>query len=217
MVSALVLRGAPNEPKLASAPSATPAAGFGGFGAQLVSGNVRPSAAAPAPAAPAAASEEAARIAVSLSPGEWARLAKDKPARLLPLATREKLPMEVLAMPTGEPPVEDGKRSMLTVYYVVNGKDMSSALGANRRMRVELPLEGSVDKYRVVPYGALYYDAQGTSWVYVAKAPLVFERQKVKVERVAGNLVALSEGPQPGTQVVSVGAALLFGAEIYGK
>jgi hypothetical protein len=45
----------------------------------------------------------------------------------------------------------------------------------------------------------------------------VFERQPVKVERVVGELAVLSAGPAVGTPVVTVGAALLFGAELFGK
>jgi hypothetical protein len=39
----------------------------------------------------------------------------------------------------------------------------------------------------------------------------------VKVERVLGDRAVLSEGPAVGTSVVTVGAALLYGCEIFGK
>ena len=97
-------------------------------------------------------------VHVTLSAGEWERLAKDKPARVLPLATRDRFDNEVLAKPAGIPPIEDVKRSMLTVYYIVPGKD--HGLFLNSRVRVELPLAGSEDKQKVVPYGAVYYDSR---------------------------------------------------------
>ncbi len=76
---------------------------------------------------------------------------------------------------------------------------------------------GVEEKQKVVPYSAVYYDGKGTPWVYVTGKPLVYERQRVAIERVAGDLAVLSEGPAVGTAVVSVGASMLFGTEIFGK
>jgi hypothetical protein len=154
-------------------------------------------------------------VLVTLSPGEWERLAKDKPARLLQLATREKFGTEMLAQPSGMAPQEDFKRSMLSVYYTVPGT--GNGLTVNNRVRVELQMAGSEDKQKVVPYSAVYYDAKGLPWVYVNPKPLTYERQRVAVERVVGEAAILSEGPPAGTPVVSVGAALLYGAEIFKK
>lgn len=154
-------------------------------------------------------------IQVSLSPSEWERLAKDKPARLLPLATRDAPDGVLLARPSGLAPVEDPKRSMLSVYYIVPGTEHGLLL--NSRMRVELQVEGTEQPRKVVPYGALHYDGKGEAWVYVNTAPLTFERRRVTVERVVGDLAVLSDGPETGTEVVTVGAPLLFGAEVFGK
>jgi len=213
MVSGLVIA----SPEMAAAPKlAFGGPGGGGFGAfaQMVAAKSVQPAAQPAPRKAAAAGEEA-WIAVSLSPAEWDRLAKDKPARLYALATREQPAAKLLAEPSGMPPAEDLKRTMLTTYYVVNGKD--HGLAVNQRMRVELQLTGAEDSQKVVPYSALYYDARGAAWVYVSKEPLAFERQSVQVDRVVGNVVVLTDGPALGTSVVTVGAALLYGAEIFGK
>jgi len=154
-------------------------------------------------------------VLVTLSPAEWERLAKDRPARVLPLFTRDKFGTDVLARPSGMPPLEDTKRSMLNVYYVVPGKNADLAL--NKRMRIELQLAGDEGKQKVVPYGAVYYDAKGAAWVYVNTAPFTFERQRIGVDRIEGDLAVLTEGPPVGTPVVTVGAALLYGAEIFGK
>jgi hypothetical protein len=167
---------------------------------------------APRSTSPAA---EVVWVLVTLSPAEWERLAKDKPARLLPLATRDTSEKDIFARPSGMEPLEDMKRAMLSLYYVVPGKD--HGLTVNKRMRVELQLSGSNEKKKVVPYSAVYYDAKGDVWVYVNTKPLVFERRRVGVERVVGDLAVLSDGPPVGTQVVTVGAALLYGTEIFGK
>ena len=198
----------------------TAGAGFGGFAGGAAAAPqpalktiAAPMAATPAVPPPAAAGD--VWIQISMSPAEWERTVKDKPARLIALGTRAALPGELLAKPSGLEPVEDPKRSMLSVYYVVSGKDHGVAL--HSRMRVELPMMGSEDKQKVVPYSSIYYDGKGMPWVYVTSKPLVYERQRVAVERVAGDLAVLSEGPAIGTTVVSVGASMLFGTEIFGK
>jgi hypothetical protein len=65
----------------------------------------------------------------------------------------------------------------------------------------------------LIPYGALMYDANGKTWVYTNPAPRVYERQEVTVSKVQAGVVTATAGPPAGTQVVTVGAAELFGAE----
>jgi hypothetical protein len=64
-----------------------------------------------------------------------------------------------------------------------------------------------------VPYAALIYDHDGDTWVYTNPEPYVFVRAAVEVERIDGETVHLTEGPELGTSVVTLGAAELFGAE----
>ena len=192
-----------------------PQRSFGGF-APVASPGLQPvaeeqRAAAPMPAKAA----DGTWVLLTLSPGEYQRLAKEKPARLMPLETRGTLGKPVMARPSGMPPVEDAKRSMLHVYYVV--PDGGTELEHNRRMRVELELEGSDARHKVVPYSALYYDAKGKPWVYLNPQPLVYQRSPVAVERIAGDVAVLKEGPELGAAVVTVGAPLLYGTEIFKK
>jgi len=46
---------------------------------------------------------------------------------------------------------------------------------------------------------------------------LIFQRQRIDIERNLGDLAVLSEGPPVGTSIVTVGAAMLYGAEIFKK
>jgi hypothetical protein len=64
-----------------------------------------------------------------------------------------------------------------------------------------------------LPYGALVYDANGKTWVYTNPEPRTYIRAAVTVDRITGNVVQLRSGPAAGTDVVTVGAAELFGAE----
>jgi hypothetical protein len=65
----------------------------------------------------------------------------------------------------------------------------------------------------VVPYGAIMYDTKGETWTFISLEPLVFRREKIVVEDIQGDRVILAQGPPAGTQVVTVGAAELMGAE----
>src|SRR5690349_8236892 len=65
----------------------------------------------------------------------------------------------------------------------------------------------------VIPYDAVLYDAQGDAWTYTSPEPLTFVRHHITVEAIDGDRAILSEGPPAGMAVVTVGAALLYGAE----
>jgi hypothetical protein len=65
----------------------------------------------------------------------------------------------------------------------------------------------------VIPYGAVIYGADGNAYTYTAPEPLTFVRQEIEIDRVDGNSVMLSDGPPAGTEVVTVGAAEVYGTE----
>jgi hypothetical protein len=64
-----------------------------------------------------------------------------------------------------------------------------------------------------VPYGAVFYGIGGDAWIYTNPEPMVYVREHVAVDRIDGDVAYLSEGPEPGTMVVTVGVAELFGTE----
>jgi hypothetical protein len=66
---------------------------------------------------------------------------------------------------------------------------------------------------KVIPYGALLYDAEGATYVYVTPQPLTYIREPVTVDYITAGSVVLTAGPAAGTRVVSVGAAELYGTE----
>lgn len=66
---------------------------------------------------------------------------------------------------------------------------------------------------KVIPYGALMYDTKGNTWTFTSTGPLSFVRKSVTVEDIVGDRVFLSDGPDAGTVVVTVGAPELMGAE----
>jgi hypothetical protein len=66
---------------------------------------------------------------------------------------------------------------------------------------------------KVIPYAAVIYDPEGDTFTYTSREPLVYVREKVKVDYVDGDRVVLSEGPSVGTEIVTVGAAEVYGTE----
>ena len=66
----------------------------------------------------------------------------------------------------------------------------------------------------VVPYSAVLYDAHGDTWVYTNPESLVFVRARVRVDRITGDQVVLTDGPPAGTTIVTVGGAELLAAEL---
>jgi hypothetical protein len=65
----------------------------------------------------------------------------------------------------------------------------------------------------VIPYAAVIYGADGNTYAYTAPEPLTYVRQQISIDHVAGDSVMLSDGPPTGTEVVTVGAAEVYGTE----
>jgi hypothetical protein len=73
---------------------------------------------------------------------------------------------------------------------------------------------GSAGGNAVVPYASLLYGPTGETFVYTQTEPLSFVREDVEVDRIDGSRAVLSAGPAGGTQVVTIGAAEVYGAEL---
>jgi biotin carboxyl carrier protein len=81
-----------------------------------------------------------------------------------------------------------------------------------QRVSVSLSLKEPADVL-TVPWSAVVYDYFGGTWVYVKTADRTYSRERVLVRYVTGGTAVLDAGPAPGKQVVTAGAAELFGAE----
>jgi hypothetical protein len=66
----------------------------------------------------------------------------------------------------------------------------------------------------VIPYAAVIYEADGSSWAYVKTEPRTYQRSAIAIDSITGDQVTLTSGPPAGTEVVTVGAAELVGVEI---
>jgi multidrug efflux pump subunit AcrA (membrane-fusion protein) len=65
-----------------------------------------------------------------------------------------------------------------------------------------------------LPYSAVVYHSDGTSWVFTNPQTLVYLRVPVVVDRIQGDTAYVHQGPAAGTSIVTAGSAELFGAEL---
>ena len=86
---------------------------------------------------------------------------------------------------------------------------------AVERLAIETAPVTSAGGRRVVPYAAIFYDADGQAWVYTSLPDRVYVRAPVAVERIDGDasVAVLASGPPIGTKVVTVGVIELWGTE----
>ena len=68
-------------------------------------------------------------------------------------------------------------------------------------------------KGEVIPYSAVVYDTDGSTWAYTNTAARIYVRQPITIAAIQGDVALLSAGPPVGTEVVTVGAAELLGTE----
>lgn len=103
---------------------------------------------------------------------------------------------------------------------LIEGSELSRVTLTQRAAeRLDIQTAEVVDKQvdgarrSVAPYAAVLYETDGSTWVYTNPEPLVFIRHAVTIERIQGEEAILTEGPEVGTKVVSVGGAMLYGSE----
>ena len=78
----------------------------------------------------------------------------------------------------------------------------------------EESLSGSMKT--VVPYAGVLYGLNGETWVFVRNTgpdSLTFVREPITIDYIEGDMVVVSAGPAPGTHVVTVGVAELYGTD----
>ena len=66
---------------------------------------------------------------------------------------------------------------------------------------------------RVLPYAAVIYDSSGKTFTYTSPEQLTYVRQEIEIDHIDGDRVVISDGPPAGTEVVTVGAAEVYGTE----
>lgn len=112
--------------------------------------------------------------------------------------------------PVPAPPAANALAGTADLFYELDNKAGSDRPG--QRVGVSVPLAGAAEGL-CVPWAAVLHDITGGTWVYERTAPLTYARRRVTVRNVVGDSAVLAAGPAAGTQVVTAGAAELFGTE----
>jgi ABC-type oligopeptide transport system substrate-binding subunit len=115
----------------------------------------------------------------------------------------------------GQEPVEAAHDSPATVDEIEGSELKRITLTAKAAERLDIQtaeVERATDGL-TIPYGAVVWDADGTTWTYTSPEELVFVRAPITLDRIDGDQAILDDGPEPGTVVVHVGAAELWGTE----
>ena len=101
----------------------------------------------------------------------------------------------------------------------IEGSEFSRVILTEKAIeRIDLQT-GIVEEVRLspprltTPYASLIYGPHGETWVYTMPEPRTFIRATVVVDYIEGDLAVLKSGPPPGTIVVTVAAAEVYGSE----
>jgi hypothetical protein len=112
---------------------------------------------------------------------------------------------------------EETGGSDLWTIEPVEGSDVAQVtLSEEAAERIDVqtrPVEAAGRAQLTIPYAAVLYDPAGDTWTYTSPDPLVFVRESIDVIEIDGDQALLSDGPAPGTEVVTVGAAEILGTE----
>jgi len=98
----------------------------------------------------------------------------------------------------------------------IKGTDLNRVTMADKTASLVPVRTGTVrgdGSQKVVPHRALIYNPDGDAFVYTKPKAQTYVRAPVEVVDVEGDRALLSEGPAPGTPIVSLGAAELLATE----
>ncbi len=100
----------------------------------------------------------------------------------------------------------------------IQGRDdgiqlVSFTADAARRADVKTAKVQASGRHTLIPYASLIYAEDGATYAYVSPKPLVYMREPIDVDHIAGDRVVLRDGPPRGTTVVTTGAAAVYSTE----
>lgn len=131
-----------------------------------------------------------------------------RPAMVRPLGDTAAPPRRARAVPA--PPSANATAATVDLFFALDNRDQAYRVG--QRVAVALPLGGTAAALSV-PTAAIVRDIYGGEWVYRRTAPNTYVRQRIEVASLAGNQALLARGLARGAEVVTDGAAELFGTE----
>ena len=119
----------------------------------------------------------------------------------------------VRAKSVSGPQTSDPLATSVDLYYEIDNSKGDFRPG--QKVSVTLPFSGNSTGF-LIPFSAIVYDIHGGTWVYTNPSTNVYVRERVEIQTVIDNKAVMTRGPKPGTKIVTVGAAELFGTEFGG-
>jgi len=116
----------------------------------------------------------------------------------------------VMAKPVSGFPSANAGAATVDLFYELTSTHHPFRLG--QRVGINLPFREQRETL-AVPWSSVVLDVSGGAWVYERIQPHTYVRRRVEIRRVLGADAELSHGPEPGTFIVTEGAAELFGTE----
>jgi multidrug efflux pump subunit AcrA (membrane-fusion protein) len=143
--------------------------------------------------------------------GDLGRIDRASPAQVRSLGTSGNA---TSVRPVAAPPSANASAGTVDLYYAL--PNQAGAFHVGQRVQVLLPATGNAGGI-VVPASAILRDIYGGEWVYTRTAPHSYERRRVEIAAAKDRGVLVARGIAAGDQVVTAGAAELFGTEFGAK
>lgn len=96
------------------------------------------------------------------------------------------------------------------IKKVVFTEEAQEAIGVKTAVVTAGPTQGQL----TMPYAAVLYYTDGSTWTYVVSEERSYVRRPVTVATISGDVATLTAGPEAGSAVVVVGAPEILGAEL---
>ena len=132
-----------------------------------------------------------------------------KPATVR-LLGREGSPRTFSAKAVAGPPLSDPASASSDLYYELGNGERLFRVG--QKVVVSI-IKKAAENTLVIPWSAILYDVNGGTWVYVKIADHTFSRSRVELSHVVEDCAVVTRGLADGNEVVTAGAAELFGTE----
>ncbi len=133
---------------------------------------------------------------------------RNQNALIRPLGDRDASPRS--ARPVNAPPSANAAAGTVDLFYALENRDRAWRVG--QRVAVDLPINGQASGL-AVPTASIVRDIYGGEWVYRKTGTNSYMRQRIEIASISEGTALLSRGLERGAEVVTDGAAELYGTE----
>ena len=148
-------------------------------------------------------------VRVPVYVGDFDKIDLQKDAVVIPLGDNQG-ETAFHAGPVQGPPLSDASSASADLFFELSNNERMFRIG--QKVKLSLLLKAPEESL-VIPWSAILYDMNGGNWVYVKVSPHVYSRRRVEVSHIVDELAVLTRGVDEGDEVVTAGAAEIFGTE----